>query len=132
MKIINEHWFPIAKPFAELANASEMVFVYMEDVNKAGYYDPEKDRIVVNVAPNVLAMVAPQYGLSPIDLEKIALAVTIEEIAHSFGAAEPAAKAIARLVKSLPEIKKKKSGIVGYIKYQLEKECKLDALRNMS
>ena len=132
MKIINEHWFPIAKPFAELANASEMVFVYMEDVNKAGYYDPEKDRIVVNVAPNVLAMVAPQYGLSPIDLEKIALAVTIEEIAHSFGAKEPAAKAIARLVRSLPEIKKKKSGIVGYIKYQLEKECKLDALRNMS
>ena len=132
MKIINEHWFPIAKTFAEIANAEEMVFVYMEDVDKAGMYDPEKDRIVVNVAPNVLAGVSHQYGIDPIELEKIALAVLIEEIAHSFGAAEPEAKAIASLVRSLPEIKKKESGIVGYIRYQLEKENKADALRDMS
>ena len=131
MKIINEHWFPLAKRFAEIANAEEMVFVYMEDVDKAGMYDPEKDRIVVNVAPNVLARASHQYGIDPIELEKIALAVLVEEIVHSFGAGEPEAKAIARLVRSLPKIKKKESGIVGYIRHQLEKERKLHALRNM-
>ncbi len=85
MRIRNESWLPFVKDYAGLAKAKEIVMVYMEDTDVAGMYDSEKEMIVINVAPNILAQVSERYGLRPSELEKTALAVFLEECNHSQG-----------------------------------------------
>ena len=127
MKVINSHWFPLIEHKllgVPDPSVKEIVFVYEEEAEAAGFYDPDTNRIVVNFAPNCLAAVAKRYKLPPLALTRVALAVYFEECAHSRGVVDEteAEKIAARMVAKVPD-EDMKGTIIGFINYYLEKSC---------
>ena len=130
-RIVNAHWFPIIEKFNRVPDVDvrECIFVYMEDTEIAGFFDSEQKRIVVNIAPNVLAGVAKRYGLSPRQMERIALAVFLEEAAHSRGENDEtkAASIATNLVNRVSEEDlQKEGGLISIIRKSLE--CAADTV----
>lgn len=119
MEIKNKDWLPLVGDYAHMANVSVIALVYVEDTDAAGMYDPDENCIVINIAPNVLAEVADRYLLKPSELEKIAMAVFLEECVHSRGIDDEttAAAFATMLLTMIPEEKfKTRCNMVSYVK----------------
>ena len=134
MKLVNKHWYPFISELSNLADkeaVEKIVFIYKEDANAAGLFDPDIKTICVNIAPNCLADVADRYGLKITDFERIAVAVFLEEAVHSHGVTNEtvAATMATMLLGMVPEEKFGKQSIFTYINEELRK-CNADTAEN--